>query len=73
MSEVSFHFDDTIYKGHYGEPMAAALLRNGVLSFTKSIYHNRPRGVIGLGGEEPNALVQLLSGTKRIYVTGHSD
>ena len=41
MSEVSFHFDDRIYKGHYGEPMAAALLRNGVLSFTKSIQIER--------------------------------
>jgi sarcosine oxidase subunit alpha len=63
MSEVSFSFDDKLYQGHQGEPMAAALLRNGVLSITNSTYHNRPRGVVGLGVEEPNALVQLVSGT----------
>lgn len=64
MSKISFSFDDKIYKGNNGEPMAAALLRNGVLSITNSTYHDRPRGVIGLGVEEPNALVQLVSGTK---------
>ena len=64
MSEVSFYFDDKVYKGDYGEPLSAALLRNGVLSITRSTYHDRPRGVIGLGVEEPNALVQLVSGTK---------
>ena len=63
MSEVLFSFDDKPYKGHQGEPMAAALLRNGILSITNSTYHGRPRGVVGLGVEEPNALVQLVSGT----------
>src|SRR4051812_24583812 len=64
MSEVSFSFDDKIYKGYPGEPLSAALLRNGVLSITKSTYHERPRGIIGLGFEEPNAIVQLVSGTQ---------
>jgi sarcosine oxidase subunit alpha len=64
MSEISFSFDDKIYKGKQGEPMAAALMRNGVLTITNSTYHGRPRGVVGLGVEEPNALVQLVSGTK---------
>ena len=64
MSEVSFSFDDKLYKGHQGEPMAAALLRSGLLSITNSTYHGRPRGIVGLGVEEPNALVQLVSGTQ---------
>src|ERR1700741_764473 len=64
MSEVSFSFDDKLYKGYQGEPMAAALLRNGLLSITNSTYHGRPRGIIGLSVEEPNALVQLVSGTQ---------
>src|SRR3954452_15090584 len=64
MSEISFSFDDKIYKGHQGEPMSAALLRNGLLSVTSSTYHDRPRGIMGLGVEEPNALVQLVSGTQ---------
>ena len=63
MSEVLFSFDDKRYKGYQGEPLAAALLRNGILSVTNSTYHGRPRGVVGLGVEEPNALVQLVSGT----------
>ena len=64
MSDIRFHFDDIVYKGHHGEPMAAALFRGGLLAITNSTYHGRPRGVIGLGVEEPNALVQLVSGTK---------
>ena len=64
MSEISFIFDDHIYKGQQGEPMAAALLRSGLRSITNSTYHGRPRGVIGLGVEEPNAIVQLVSGTQ---------
>ena len=64
MSEVSFSFDDKIFKGYQGEPMAAALLRSGLLTITNSTYHGRPRGLIGLGFEEPNALLQLVSGTK---------
>ncbi|HSB92363.1 MAG TPA: 2Fe-2S iron-sulfur cluster-binding protein [Flavitalea sp.] len=64
MSEISFEFDDKTYTGKQGEPMAAALLRSGLLAITNSTYHGRPRGVVGLGIEEPNALVQLVSGTK---------
>ena len=64
MSEVTFHFDNKQYLGRQGEPLAAALLRNGMLCITKSTYHGRPRGVMGLGVEEPNAIVQLVSGTQ---------
>lgn len=64
MSEISFHFDDRPYTGQAGEPMAAALLRSGLLTVTNSTYHDRPRGIVGLGVEEPNALVQLVSGTQ---------
>ena len=64
MNEITFSFDDKLYKGHQCEPLAAALLRSGLLSITKSTYHGRPRGIVGLGVEEPNALVQLVSGTK---------
>jgi sarcosine oxidase subunit alpha len=44
--------------------MAAALLRSGLLTITNSTYHGRPRGGVGLGVEESNALVQLVSGTQ---------
>ncbi len=64
MSDISFSFDDKLYYGQQGEPMAAALLRSGLLTITNSTYHGRPRGIVGLGVEEPNALVQLVSGTQ---------
>ena len=64
MSEITFSFDDKVYRGNNGEPLAAALLRNGLLSITNSTYHGRPRSIVGLGVEEPNALVQLVSGTQ---------
>src|SRR5882672_3942132 len=64
MSDMAFSFDDKQYLGNQGEPMAAALLRSGLLHITNSTYHGRPRGVMGLGVEEPNALVQLVSGTQ---------
>ncbi len=63
-NEVSFSFDNKLYKGHHSLLMSAALLRSGLLSITNSTYHGRPRGIVGLGVEEPNALVQLVSGTQ---------
>ncbi|MEY4492719.1 MAG: hypothetical protein RL355_68 [Actinomycetota bacterium] len=62
MSKVKFKFDGKKYKGHKGDTLATALLRNGIVHFTDSAYRDRPRGIIGLGHEEANALVQVVSG-----------
>ena len=62
MSTVTFTFDGTKYEGREGDTLAAALLRNGVVHFTDSTYRDRPRGVVGLGHEEPNAMVYVESG-----------
>ena len=62
MSTVNFTFDGKQYTGQKGESLASALLRNGVLHFTDSSYKDRPRGVMGLWVEEPNALVNIDSG-----------
>jgi sarcosine oxidase subunit alpha len=62
MSKVNFTFDGKQYSGEKGESLASALLRNGVLHFTDSSYKDRPRGVMGLWVEEPNALVNIDSG-----------
>ena len=62
MSTVTFTFDGKQYTGQKGESLASALLRNGVLHFTDSSYRDRPRGVMGLWVEEPNALVNIDSG-----------
>ena len=62
MSTVQFIFDGKTYHGNKGEPLSAALLRNNIKVVTESSYLFRPRGVFGLGYEEPNALVQIDSG-----------
>ncbi len=62
MSTVTFTFDGKTYEGLAGDTLAAALLRNGVVHFTNSSYRDRPRGIVGIGYEEPNALVQVDSG-----------
>jgi len=63
MSTVQFSFDGVTYHGNKGEPLSAALLRNDIKVVTESSYLFRPRGVFGLGYEEPNALVQIVSGS----------
>lgn len=63
MTKVNFEFDSKIYQGTKGEPLAVALLKNGIKTFTESTYLSRPRGVMSLWIEEPCALVQIDSGS----------
>lgn len=42
-----------------GDTVAAALLREGIIRCGNSIYRDRPRGIVALGVEEPNAFVQV--------------
>ena len=53
---VPFTFDGVKYQGVAGETLAAALLANGVKLVARSFKYHRPRGVMGSGSEEPNAL-----------------
>ncbi|MSX30249.1 MAG: FAD-binding protein, partial [Actinobacteria bacterium] len=62
MSNVTFKFDGVDYVGQAGDSLATALLRNGVLHFTDSTYRDRPRAVMSLWVDEPNALVNVDSG-----------
>ncbi len=64
MNTVNFYFDGTKYNGYRGEPLAAALLRAGIVHFTDSINFQRPRGIVGIGVEESNAMVQFVSGAQ---------
>lgn len=59
---LSFTFDGRRYHGHPGDTLASALLANQVRLVARSFKYGRPRGVIGAGPEEPNALVQLEDG-----------
>ena len=60
---VSFRFDGKSYQGHPGDTLASALLANGVKLVGRSFKYHRPRGIVTSGPEEPNALVNLGSGS----------
>ncbi|MCP5157182.1 MAG: sarcosine oxidase subunit alpha family protein [Ectothiorhodospiraceae bacterium] len=59
---LRFTFDGRTYEGYEGDTLASALLANGVRLVGRSFKYHRPRGVYGLGAEEPNALVRVGEG-----------
>ena len=63
---VNFTFDGTAYQGVQGDTLASALLANGVHLMGRSFKYHRPRGVLGSGSEEPNALVTIDRGKGRV-------
>ncbi len=62
---VSFTFDGKSFRGFAGDSLASALLANGVSLFGRSFKYHRPRGLLGAGAEEPNALVSIRRGPGR--------
>lgn len=56
---VRFAFDGRSYEGVQGDTLASALLANGVRIVGRSFKLHRPRGLVGAGVEECNALVQI--------------
>ena len=56
---VRFHFDGREYQGFAGDTAASALLANGVRLLARSVKYHRPRGLLALGPEEPNALLSV--------------
>ncbi len=62
---LGFRFDGRRLSGFAGDSLASALLANGVRLVGRSFKYHRPRGVFGLGVEEPNALVTVGSGARR--------
>ena len=63
---ISFTFDGRSYRGFAGDTLASALLANGVSLFGRSFKYHRPRGLLGAGAEEPNALVSVDRGGGRL-------
>ncbi len=61
---IGFNFDGKRYTGHPGDTLASALLANGQLVMGRSFKYHRPRGPVGAGPEEPNALMGLGSGNR---------
>ena len=56
---LRFTFDGRPCEGYAGDSVASALLANGVRVVGRSFKYHRPRGILGAGAEEPNALVRL--------------
>ena len=63
---VSFTFDGQSFGGLAGDTLASALLANGVRMLGRSFKYGRPRGIVGAGAEEPNALMQIEVGALTI-------
>ena len=63
---LQFTFDGRSYGAFAGDTLASALLANGARMLGRSFKYGRPRGIVGAGPEEPNALVQVESGALTI-------
>ncbi len=61
---MEFHFNGKVMRGYAGDTLAAALLANDQMLMGRSFKYHRPRGVVGSGPEEPNALVNLGRGAR---------
>ena len=59
---LSFQFDGREISGFAGDTLASAVLAQGQKLFGRSFKYHRPRGVVGLGSEEMNALVGVGTG-----------
>ena len=62
---ISFKFNKKTFFGYKGDTLASALLANGVHLVARSFKYHRPRGFLGSGSEEPNAIVQIIKDKAR--------
>jgi len=62
---VTFTFDGRKVQGVPGEPVAAALLANGIKLVARSFKYHRPRGIMSAGSEEQNAMVTVGRGAQQ--------
>lgn len=63
---LTFRFNGKTYVGREGDTLASALLANGVTLVARSFKYHRPRGIVGSGFDETNALVQLGTGAQTV-------
>lgn len=56
---LSFTFDGQPLKGYQGDTIASALLAGGPRILGRSFKYHRPRGLWGMGNEEPNAIFDV--------------
>lgn len=70
---VRFDFNGREIQGLTGDTVASALLASGVQLVGRSYKLHRPRGVFSCGVEEPTALLDIGSGSRRIPNTRATD
>ena len=56
---VRFRFNKRDFEGYRGDTLASALLAAGEHMIARSFKYHRPRGIFGVGAEDPAALIQL--------------
>ncbi len=61
---VSFSYDGKQMSGFAGDTLASAVMANGRRVLGRSFKYHRPRGLITMGSEEPNALVGVGTGSR---------
>jgi sarcosine oxidase subunit alpha len=59
---LAFRWCGRAMTGFAGDTLASALLANGIDIVGRSFKYHRPRGLLGAGYDEPNAIVQVGSG-----------
>ncbi|MAA98611.1 MAG: sarcosine oxidase subunit alpha family protein [Stappia sp.] len=64
-SILTFRFDGKTLEGYEGDTLASALIASGRKLVGRSFKYHRPRGVFSAGVEEPNALVELRTGSRQ--------
>jgi sarcosine oxidase subunit alpha len=62
---LPFSFNGRRLDGFAGDTLASALLANDIHLIGRSFKYHRPRGVLGAGVEEPNALLTVDQGAGR--------
>lgn len=61
---LGFRFNGRSLVGYAGDTLASALLANDVALVGRSFKLHRPRGIVGSGAEEPNAILQVGVGAR---------
>ena len=63
---LQFKFNGKSFTAYKGDTLASALIANGVDIVGRSFKYHRPRGIIGSGAEEPNAILQIGEGARTV-------
>ena len=59
---LHFTFDGVAMEGFAGDTVASAVMASGRRVLGRSFKYHRPRGIIGLGSDEPNGLISIGEG-----------